>query len=86
MTTQGKRVELTDDELPVNQGEYGKMPLDGNWYCRVPAPGFGAGNLSKHQVEEHEDGTITVSPSILVTGHDGKQWHGYLERGIWREV
>jgi hypothetical protein len=42
-------------------------------------------NLSRHDVVEHEDGTITVSPSILVTQGEGRQWHGYLERGIWRE-
>lgn len=38
--------------------------------------------LVTHSIVEHEDGTITVSPSILVTG--GEEWHGYLERGIWR--
>jgi hypothetical protein len=53
---------------------------------RVPEPGFGMGNLRNHEVTEHEDGTITVSPSILCTGHFDKQWHGYLERGVWRKV
>jgi len=68
-------------------GEYGKvLELEGVWMCRVPATGFGSGTLGNHQVTEHEDGTITVSPSILSYGHDGKQWHGYLERGVWREV
>jgi hypothetical protein len=46
------------------------------------------GSLAKHDVIEHEDGTITVSPSILITGYEGDhqvQWHGYLERGRWRE-
>lgn len=67
-------------------GEYGKNP-EGLWYCRVPAPGFGTGGLAKHQVTEHEDGTITVSPSILCYGRNGgPDWHGYLERGTWREV
>lgn len=28
--------------------------------------------IADHDVTEHEDGTIT--------------WHGYLERGLWREV
>jgi hypothetical protein len=43
------------------------------------------GSIEKHDVTEHEDGTITVSPSILL--NDGRKiWHGYLERGIWREV
>lgn len=81
----GKRHDLAEDEYALEQGEYGKN-TEGLWYCCVPAPGFGTGGLSKHTIVEHEDGTITVSPSILSTGHDGKQWHGYLERGIWRVV
>jgi hypothetical protein len=45
------------------------------------------GNLSGHSVVEHDDGTITVSPSILVNKGEGNvSWHGYLEKGIWREV
>lgn len=85
MTIQGKRHDLAEDEYALEMGEYGKN-LEGKWYCRVPAPGFGTGGLGKHQITEHEDGTITVSPSILCTGHHDKQWHGYLERGVWREV
>lgn len=81
----GKRHDLEEDDFSLEIGEYGKSP-DGVWYCRVPATGFGVGSLLKHTVTEHEDGTITVSPSILCTGHLEKQWHGYLERGIWREV
>lgn len=42
-------------------------------------------SLARHQVTEHDDGSITVSPSILVTDSQ-KTWHGFLERGIWREV
>jgi hypothetical protein len=42
------------------------------------------GNLERHDVTVHDDKTITVSPSILVTG--GGEWHGYLERGVWRSV
>lgn len=75
-------------------GEYGKDE-DGLWYCCAPTPvdadgfdfygalGDGSG-VRGHNVVEHEDGTITVSPSILITRHDGR-WHGYLERGVWRE-
>lgn len=44
-----------------------------------------AGRVSKHRVEEHEDGTVTVSPSIApAPGQAG--WHGFLERGVWREA
>jgi hypothetical protein len=31
-----------------------------------------------HSVTEHEDGTITVSPSI-----QGDKYHGNLIRGVW---
>jgi hypothetical protein len=67
-------------------GSYG--PSGDTWH--VKAPDGSLGNLRNHDVEEHEDGTITVSPSILITTHRGGQdvelWHGYLERGVWREV
>ena len=57
------------------------------WWIYLP--GCGAGNLPNHKIEEHEDGTITVSPSIRMTGHkDGKpmERHGFLVRGRWHEV
>jgi hypothetical protein len=59
---------------------------------RVAAPmsyGYALGTLTKHTVREHDDGTISVRPndgssnSILITGHDDEQWHGYIERGVW---
>lgn len=37
-------------------------------------------------VTEHEDGSITVSPSIFVNQGRPNAWHGFLERGVWREV
>ena len=66
-------------------GEYGKSE-QGDWYAMTPA-GLLAG-LRNHEVVEHHDGTITVSPSILVTGgqDEAVSWHGYLELGSWREV
>lgn len=76
---QGKR--LYDPEF-FQPGEYGK--LGDIWYACTPNGHLG--NLANHEVVEHEDGTITVSPSILVGGDRGDDWHGYLERGIWREV
>jgi hypothetical protein len=56
-TTQGKRVEWWDG-LPV-PGEYAKHPTAG-WHGCTPTDDFA--NLSGHDVTEHEDGTITVSP------------------------
>lgn len=63
-------------------GEYHR--LAGTWYGCTPVGSVA--NLARHSVTEHDDGTITVSPSILVHGgRDDKDWHGYLERGVWRE-
>lgn len=87
---QGLRVyPREDNKLYLRDGEYGLDPNDGSWYGRPP--GHHAGSFKNHNVVEHEDGTITVSPSILLTDYDegsGEKaiWHGYLERGVWREV
>lgn len=79
-TYPGRRVYDTDRFAP---GDYGKHPVSGEWMGN--APGMGLGGLRMHEVTEHEDGTITVSPSILID--DGRRtWHGYLERGVWRRV
>lgn len=82
----GKRHDLTETNDLLQPGEYGKHSTNGIWYCCAPTSDDLLGNLSNHQITEHEDGTITVSPSILISHWSGKQWHGYLERGIWREV
>lgn len=79
---QGTRI---DSKLPEQPGDYGLM-TDGHWWAKVPQPGFSTGILSGHDITVHKDGTITVSPSILMDMGNGKVWHGYLERGIWREV
>lgn len=74
-----------DDEgnLYLSDGDYGFNPKSERWQVRPP--GFNAGSIPHHSVVEHDDGTITVSPSIvLVDGED--RWHGFLERGVWRSV
>ena len=89
MMMEGRRVYPNEKgELSLAEGDYGKHPTSG-WQVRPP--GHHAGGIGKHDVVEHEDGTITVSPSILLTDFDEKtgekiQWHGYLEHGVWREV
>lgn len=63
-------------------GDYGIW--EGVWYC-LPAPRLLA-SLAKHAVVEHEDGTITSAPSILVRGGDETgliEWHGFLKRGVF---
>lgn len=78
----------TDWSSDWQPGDYSKMPY--GWICCTPNGEIGT--LRNHTVVEHEDGTITVSPSILIHGHDfldGEEkktspgWHGYLEKGVW---
>jgi hypothetical protein len=88
----GRRIyPNAEGHLPLAEGDYGFNPAAGCWECRPP--GRHAGSLRAHTVTEHEDGTITVSPSILFVGMEDAEpgsefsgWHGFLERGVWRSV
>ena len=88
--TQGRRVPDGErwygEDSPVGPGSYGRVLVDGEWEWRCRTPSGYGGRLSQHDVVEHEDGTITVSPSILVEYPPEGNWHGYLECGVWREV
>lgn len=88
---QGIRLTKVDGEedflfrISKTPGAYGTVDSK-SWFCTTPNGLFG--NLSAHKIEENADGTITVSPSILVSSgknHNEPSWHGYLECGIWRE-
>jgi hypothetical protein len=57
-------------------------PRNRDWYWTICDPRGSLGMITTHEVTEHPDGTITVHPSIL----DPNGWHGWLERGVWREV
>lgn len=99
-TTQGRRISPREDGwLPnLSPGDYGRIREDlrstehpNNAAWQVTCPNGRGGCLLTHKVVEHEDGTITVTPSILIhpKEYDGRKlpgWHGYLERGVWREV
>lgn len=77
---QGRRI--TDEQRRTNDlhpGDYWKTP-EGEWWAYAPKGGIGV--LSDHQVTEHDDGTITVFPSILMPD----KYHGYLERGVWTDA
>ncbi len=84
MTVTARRIEKFE-ELDDTKMSYW-ADAAGTWWLYLP--GCGLGNLANHQVEEHEDHTITVRPSILVTGHDSGAKtvrHGYLTRGVWED-
>lgn len=81
----GKRVYGLD-HAQMAAGDYGIWDAGGGWYAKTP--NGEPANLTGHSVTEHEDGTITVVPSIAVSTSRGGQkvdlYHGFLERGVWR--
>lgn len=75
------------DGMPWRPGDFWKN-VRGEWEACTPN-GAHAG-LRLHTVIEHDDGTITVSPSIECNAPQhgptgGPYWHGFLEAGVWRE-
>lgn len=97
----GRRItwEEAENLANVQPGDYWHDPRHG-WYAACPMPRDDEGMiaclawLKNHTVTEHEDGTITVSPSIFCGGGYPPSvptewaakhtWHGWLERGEWR--
>jgi hypothetical protein len=80
----GTRIYNWDLDL-LPPGGYAKDE-SGIWHCRAPVEGYYfGGNLRGHKVEEHKDGTISVTPSILIQHYRGK-WHGYLKNGNWETL
>ena len=67
----------------MQPGDYGYWRAFSHWIAL--SPNGKPANLAGHDVIEHADGTITVSPSIGIRAGAGFLYHGYLERGIWRE-
>lgn len=87
MEQKGRRVYPNDKgELFLAEGDYGFDSRIGKWECRPP--GCHAGTLSQHEVVVNPDGTITVSPSIVLEDVDEKgekkTWHGWLQEGVWK--
>jgi hypothetical protein len=78
----------SDSDLPGGLDDtrvcYWRSP--GGWWIYLPSAGVG--RLVNHEVTEHEDGTITVKPSIglgRAGAPGGFARHGFLTRGEWRE-
>ena len=88
-----RRDDVGDNHLPPDLAVGDYWYDTGSWHvaCALWPDGdvshitdFAIANLAAHTVVEHEDGTITVSPSILVSSPHRGQWHGFLERGVLR--
>ena len=84
---QGHRIPSPDNYDVLKEGDYFKSNLDSNWYVCLPTvpPNFPfplTGNVPNRTwtVVEHEDGTISATPSLLLIGH----WHGFLTKGFFK--
>lgn len=75
----------------IKEGGYGK--LGDTWYLWPPGMDRALPLVGGFSVDEHDDGTITVSPSVGY-GRRGDsepnnpkyRWHGFLKRGVWSKV
>jgi hypothetical protein len=91
VTFAGQRVHGVDREhdghlwYSPTPGAYWFDQIGQDWWGCTPNGMIAA--LSEHTVVEHDDGTISVSPSILCSnGAGGVTWHGYLRNGAWDEA
>lgn len=83
----GRRVP---DGTPVHAyapGDYGRRGT--TWWAKIPSGVLhclnrdGVGPSHTWSVDEHEDMTITVTPSIWDAPNG---WHGWLRHGTWTEA
>lgn len=90
-TMQGARRPDGTQVHELAPGEYAfacedPQPDAALWIC-VPSGDHGHIDPALWSVTVEEDATVTVSPSIWSNKHASPPgWHGYLERGVWREV
>ena len=102
----GRRIDETEEfdyhatPCPLRPGEYG-LDEHKHWWLRAPSGALGSIDPALHTVTEHEDGSITVVPSLsfertwvrpetcppLNFGYSPSTWwHGWLQHGVWREA
>lgn len=96
--TQGHRVMPNADgwlePAEINQpSRYGRATNErvigkrtGWWEVTAPDGSVGSLDPGIHTITEHEDGTITVSPSLDFSKRKPGGWHGYLRHGVFESV
>jgi hypothetical protein len=83
---EGTRLPDGTGWFDAEPGDYWRIRRDGEWLWKATDPVYGmVAALDEHEVTEHDDGTITVSPSILIHGGERMkdEFHGYLKHGVW---
>lgn len=96
--TQGNRRPDGTMQHDLENGEYSKVFLNGEWTWFIKTPTGIIGWLKNHKCIENEDGTLSVLPpiqgegpnSILAQEYNGSEikrsWHGFIYNGIWKEI
>ena len=82
------------DPAEINKpAHYGRATADrvrdtriGWWEVTTPDGMVGSLSPQVHNVVEHEDGTITVTPSLDMSQRRTGGWHGWLTRGVFKSV
>ena len=84
----GRRLPDDSDGRKMEPGDYFRVTWTGHeneWWFRDPIGNVG--RIRHHAVTEHEDGTITVEPSIADSSPSGEtNWHGFLRQGVWSDA
>lgn len=82
-----------DDKAMAQPGAYGRATNPrvvncgaGDWQVTTPDGHVGRLAPAIHTVVEHEDGTITVTPSIDMSQRTPGAYHGWLRAGVWESV
>lgn len=95
LSMQGKRIYPDENGwLPpsMKPGEYGYQtcedvkdePRLGWWMICSPDGNIGTLDPSSRTIIEHEDGTLTVTPSLDWSRQIPGGWYGWLEKGFFR--
>ena len=101
MPMKGRRV--ANGEVPTDPGDYAWMPLRPGpehfkddqsgeyprlgWWLMTPNGRSGSLDPKLHTVTVHEDGTISVHPSIRIPESGAlPAFHGWLVEGEWRRA
>ena len=86
---QGRKRPDNFDWRESEPGDYGWQTWHLNegereLFIRDPFGAVGRIAISTHRVTEHEDGTVTVDPSIAPRdGAEPGAFHGWLRQGVW---
>jgi hypothetical protein len=89
--TYWRYLDETGEPMECSAEQRARGNLTGGVWGFCAPNGAGIGTLMLHTVREHEDGTATIAPgdgssnSVLISSGE-RSWHGFLERGVWREV